>query len=109
MHSQPLQVEKVAVAHYEGVVRTEWLRGGRDMKLLEDFSYIDNMGQRWQALKGAKINGASIPQPLWLNVVDRTRAHTGKLPLSTMSTAIRRLRLGTPHIACSTRPCLPAA
>ena len=50
---------------YEGSVKTEWLRDGRKMKLLEDFSYVDAGGKRWKAKKNAIIDGASISQVFW--------------------------------------------
>lgn len=51
-----------------GEVETRWLRNGgadRDMELLSDFSFVDARGVRWDAPKGWKINGASIPPQLW--------------------------------------------
>ena len=37
----------------------------RDMVLTEEFWYVDPNSRRWQAPFGARINGASIPRPLW--------------------------------------------
>jgi hypothetical protein len=51
--------------------RTEWLSDegdDRNMRLLEPFWYIDPQGRRWEAPKGAIINGASIPRTLWSSV-----------------------------------------
>lgn len=49
--------------------QTEWLvdpaEPDRDMKLLQEFWYEDPTGRRWTAPKGSRINGASIPRPLW--------------------------------------------
>lgn len=50
---------------YEGKVITEWLPDGRDMRLLEDFAFLDASGRTWKASKGSVVNGASIPQALW--------------------------------------------
>ncbi len=54
---------------FSGNPRTEWLvdksEEDRNMKLLEDFSFIDPAGRVWLAAKDAVINGASIPRPLW--------------------------------------------
>jgi len=50
---------------FQGRVVTEWLDDGRRMRLLEDFQYIDPRGEKWLALKGAVIDGASIPRPFW--------------------------------------------
>lgn len=51
---------------------TKWLVEGtepnRDMELAEDFTYTDPNGRVWPAPKGAVINGASIPRPLWNSV-----------------------------------------
>jgi hypothetical protein len=49
----------------EGTIKTEWHPKGRDMTLLEDVKYIDPTGREWIALKGEKINGASIPKAFW--------------------------------------------
>jgi Protein of unknown function (DUF1353) len=38
---------------------------GRDMRLLEDFTYIDPSGGVWTAPKGFQTDGASIPQVFW--------------------------------------------
>lgn len=49
--------------------QTEWLVDpagpDRDMILLRDFWYQDPDGRRWTAPRGSRINGASIPRPLW--------------------------------------------
>src|SRR5229473_2192325 len=38
---------------------------GRDMRLLEDLTYIDPGGGEWTAKKGFQTDGASIPQVFW--------------------------------------------
>jgi hypothetical protein len=38
---------------------------GRDMKLLEDLTYVDPSGGKWTARKGFETDGASIPQVFW--------------------------------------------
>lgn len=50
---------------YIGVVKTEWLKDGRKMRLLEKFTYVDPKGVEWLALAGSEIDGASIPQAGW--------------------------------------------
>lgn len=50
---------------FNGPVKTEWDEEGRTMRLMEDFSYTDPQGVRWDAPAGSVINGASIPRPLW--------------------------------------------
>jgi len=57
------------VGHFEGNVQVEWMRStigkDRDMKLLNNFSFVDGNGKRWDVPKGAVINGASIPRGFW--------------------------------------------
>lgn len=48
-----------------GSVKAEWLQDGRKMKLLEDFSYVDQFQNRWDAPAGWIVDGASIPQFAW--------------------------------------------
>jgi len=50
---------------FEGRVVTQWEDDGRNMRLEEDFAYVDARGKRWLAPKGSTINGASIPQAFW--------------------------------------------
>lgn len=54
---------------FSGNPKTEWLTDvdgpDRDMRLLEDFCYIDPDHREWVAPKGATVNGASIPRALW--------------------------------------------
>ncbi|MCX7004762.1 MAG: DUF1353 domain-containing protein [bacterium] len=57
---------------FSGNPKTEWTVDDngedRNMVLLEDFSYIDPDGKKWNAPKGSVVNGASIPRPLWSTV-----------------------------------------
>ena len=48
-----------------GDVKTIWGRDHRDMKLLEDFSYIDPNNKEWKVPQGSFLNGATIPRSLW--------------------------------------------
>lgn len=50
---------------FVGTVKTEWVDPEREMKLLDDFGYVDPSGAEWKAPRGEIINGASIPQVLW--------------------------------------------
>lgn len=50
---------------FSGRVKVEWLDDGRDMQLLEELVYTDKNGRKWIALRGAIVNGASIPKVLW--------------------------------------------
>lgn len=52
--------------------QTEWETDSSNpdyyMTLLRDFWYEDPEGTRWDAPQGSRINGASIPRPLWSTV-----------------------------------------
>ena len=50
---------------YEGRAVVELLDEGRVVSLVEAFSYIDYLSQRWDVPSGAKVDGASIPRALW--------------------------------------------
>lgn len=51
---------------FSGEVKTSWIADhDRDMVLLEDLVFTDSNGRRWIAMRGARINGASIPRFLW--------------------------------------------
>jgi hypothetical protein len=53
---------------FVGEVQTEWLRhkgADRHMRLLSDFTFIEQSGKKWVAKKGTLIDGASIPKILW--------------------------------------------
>lgn len=58
--------------HFSDNPQTEWASDvgapDRDMVLLRDFWYEDPDGHRWDAPMGSRINGASIPRPLWSTV-----------------------------------------
>lgn len=43
---------------------TSW-NGDYGLQLLDDFGYVDKSGKIWLAVKGAYLNGASFPRPLW--------------------------------------------
>lgn len=51
--------------HFTGRVVSEWLDDGRNMRLVEPFSYVDSQGVVWDAPAGTIINGASIPWLFW--------------------------------------------
>ena len=55
-------------ARFSGKPKTEWLDDGRNMLLLEEFTFTDDEGSVWVAPKGSPINGASIPKFLWSTV-----------------------------------------
>lgn len=54
---------------FSGNPKTEWLidaaGADRDMKVIEDFWYLDPNDRKWLAPAKSTINGASIPRPLW--------------------------------------------
>lgn len=49
---------------FQGQLRLE-LVGGRDARLVNNFSYTDPRGKVWNAPRGSIVNGASIPQFFW--------------------------------------------
>lgn len=49
----------------------EWINmvdGARQMKLLNNFSYVDAKGKTWQVASGSLIDESSIPQLVWKRV-----------------------------------------
>jgi Protein of unknown function (DUF1353) len=50
---------------FVGTVKTQWHDDRRTMTLLDDFGYVDPGKVIWKALKGRKIDGASIPPVFW--------------------------------------------
>lgn len=55
-------------AKFIGKLVVEWLSHDgkdRDMKLVDDFAFIDRASLHWDVPSGAVINGASIPQIFW--------------------------------------------
>lgn len=56
---------------FKGTVKAEFLVPAppadyyRDMRLLEDFGYVDPDGVTWDVPKGAVTNGASVPWGFW--------------------------------------------
>ena len=59
-------------AHFEGTVDARWLvETGEDRKmvLLSNFAFIDSTGFRWEAKTGDIIDGASIPEMVWSQVI----------------------------------------
>lgn len=45
--------------------KVELLDDGRELRLLEDFAYLDPAGKVWAAKKNSIVDGASIPQLFW--------------------------------------------
>ena len=58
---------RAAFGRFVGTVQIELLRddAGRHARLLSDFAFIDQRGDAWNVMKGATIDGASIPRFLW--------------------------------------------
>jgi len=50
---------------FVGRLITEWLDDGRNMRLIERFSYRDRNRATWDVPEGTVVNGASIPSVLW--------------------------------------------
>jgi len=55
---------------YDGRAIVRLLDDGRQVQLVEDFGFIDEMEIRWDVPKGAIVDGASIPQALWSIIGD---------------------------------------
>ena len=51
-----------------GKVVAEWSNDGRNMKLLQDFTYVDPNGSFWKTPKGTIVDGASIPKIFWTTI-----------------------------------------
>jgi hypothetical protein len=43
----------------------ELLKNGRDVKLVQNFSYTDDKDRTWLVREGFVSDGASIPKPFW--------------------------------------------
>lgn len=52
-------------AKYVGTIKWTPLSDGRLMELLDDYGFIDSSESTWRVPKGARVDGASIPQALW--------------------------------------------
>ena len=50
---------------FYGSVKAEFLKDGRNMRLLERFTYLDPYCRSWEAPAGAVVDGASIPMFAW--------------------------------------------
>ena len=50
---------------YMGRLILEPLADGRLMRVIEPFGFLDSGQKRWPVPVGTKVDGASIPQPLW--------------------------------------------
>lgn len=61
----PSIAQSATWGEFKGTVRAEWLDDGRRMRLIDEFQYIDPIGEKWVAPKGAVIDGASIPRVFW--------------------------------------------
>src|SRR5574337_428272 len=61
-----------ATPHFEGDVETRWLvepNADRRMELLSEFTFVDSTKYRWTAKPGDIVDGASIPQIIWSQIV----------------------------------------
>ena len=59
-------------ARFEGEVQTQWLTHvgpDRKMRLLAPFAFIDRAGRRWDAGVDDEVDGASIPDVLWSQLI----------------------------------------
>lgn len=51
---------------FDGLPSVQLLEDGRRLKLLADFKFKDRDGRDWMAPKDWVVDGASIPQALWI-------------------------------------------
>ena len=57
--------EEPAYGEFPEPAQVQFMKDGRNMKLIKDFYYIDKDGVFWIAPKGTVIDGASIPRFAW--------------------------------------------
>ncbi len=50
---------------FKGRLVTEALDDGRNLRVVEDFTYVDGKGEDWPVPKGTKTDGASVPRFFW--------------------------------------------
>lgn len=55
-----------AGGEFTGEVVATLLPDGRNLRLVEDFGYIDPAGEKWHVPSGTKTDGASVPQAFWI-------------------------------------------
>lgn len=58
-------IDNIRVGRFQGDLIWKALEDGRYMELVAPYSYIDGRGETWDVPAGAKVDGASIPAPLW--------------------------------------------
>lgn len=51
--------------HFSGDLVLKVLPDGRNMELVQPFSYTDGRGISWPVPAGTRVDGASIPSPFW--------------------------------------------
>jgi len=61
----PSTRDNIRLGRFDGELVLRPLPDGRLMQLVKPFSYIDGTGETWDVPAGAKVDGASIPRPLW--------------------------------------------
>lgn len=60
-----LTMTSSAQGRYVGRIVWTPLSDGRLMELMESFGFVDPAGLEWPVPPGTRVDGASIPQPLW--------------------------------------------
>lgn len=55
-----------ANGRFVGEIVATLLPDGRNLKLVQDFGYIDPEGQEWDVPTGTETDGASVPQAFWV-------------------------------------------
>lgn len=51
---------------FVGEIIAQLLPDGRNLKLVQSFSYIDPTGERWDVPAGMETDGASVPAAFWV-------------------------------------------
>lgn len=59
------KLEMQSFGAFSGQPITRWTDDGRDMVLVEEFSFTDPKGKIWTAPAEVPVNGASIPESFW--------------------------------------------
>lgn len=65
---QQQSIDNIPVGHFNGELVLKPMSDGRFMELFAPYSYVDGQGEPWDVPAGAKVDGASIPKPLWSTI-----------------------------------------
>jgi hypothetical protein len=51
---------------FVGDIVAKMLPDGRNLKVMQDFTYVDPQGVRWEVPAGTETDGASVPAAFWI-------------------------------------------